>query len=118
MNLPAGAATWWLAIVAVACNAVAQLLLKRANVSDAMDLRQWLDASLLAAVALYGVSFAVTALVFARLPLSVASPVMAGGIFVLITALSWFFLNEPLHAGKVAGMALILAGIVLLSRNG
>ena len=91
--------------------------MKRAGVSDAADWRQWVDPSLMAAVALYGISFALTALVFARLPLSVASPLMAGAIFVLIALLSAVVLHEPIGAGKLAGMVLILAGIALLSRS-
>jgi multidrug transporter EmrE-like cation transporter len=117
MSPQGGTGLWLLVAAAVLCNAFAQFLMKRAGVSDAFSWRQWLDVSLLGALALYGVSFALTALVFARLPLSVASPLMAGAIFVLIGLLSAFVLHEPIGWTRLAGMGLIVAGIVLLSRG-
>ena len=113
----AGAATWVLVGAAVLCNALAQLLMKKAGIQDWADWRQWVSIPLLAALGFYGVSFGLTALVFARLPLSLSSPLMAGAIFVLITLFSVLFLAEPLGAAKLGGMALILAGIFLLSRS-
>ncbi len=110
--------TWALAAAAIGCNAVAQVLMKRAAVTDALDWRLWLQPGLAAAVALYGVSFALTALVFARLPLTLASPLMAGAIFVAISVLSALFLGEQLTLTRAAGMLLVLAGIALLARSG
>jgi small multidrug resistance pump len=109
--------TWALVAGAVACNASAQLLMKRAGIVEAFNWRQWLDPTLLAAVLLYGVSFILTALVFARMPLSLISPLMAGAIFVLISIFSVVFLRESLDAWRIGGMACILAGIALLSRG-
>ena len=116
MSAP-GWTTWALAAAAIACNAIAQVLMKRAAVVDGLDWRLWLQPSLAAAVALYGVSFALTALVFARLPLTVASPLMAGAIFIAITVLSALFLGEQLTATRAIGMLLVLAGIALLARS-
>ena len=118
MSGPAGLSTWLLAAAAVLCNVMAQVLLKRAAVTDAFNLRQWLDDSLLGAVGLYGVGFALTALVFARMPLSVASPLMAGSIFLLVALMSVLAFGESLGVAKIVGMGLILAGILLLSRGG
>lgn len=112
-----GWTTWGLAAGAVLCNASAQLLMKRANVTDASNWRQWVDPTLGSAVLLYGLSFALTALVFARMPLSLISPLMAGAIFLLISLFSVFFLNESLNAFRLGGMACIVAGIVLLARS-
>jgi small multidrug resistance pump len=75
------------------------------------------EPSLVAAVVLYGLSFILTALVFAKLPLSLISPLMAGAIFVLISAFSVVFLRESLDAYRLGGMACILAGIFFLSRS-
>ena len=102
---------------AVLCNVFAQLLMKIANVTDAFSWRQWLEPALFGAVVLYGLSFILTALVFARLPLSLISPLMAGAIFLLISVFSVVFLRESLDAFRLGGMACILAGIVLLSRS-
>lgn len=108
-------ATWIMVGAAVLCNASAQLLMKVANITDAFSWRQWLEPSLFAAVVLYGLSFILTALVFARLPLSLISPLMAGLIFVLISVFSVVFLRESLDAFRLGGMVCILAGVVLLS---
>jgi multidrug transporter EmrE-like cation transporter len=109
------AATWIMVAAAVLCNASAQVLMKVANITDAFSWRQWLEPSLFAAVVLYGLSFILTALVFARLPLSLISPLMAGAIFVLISISSVLFLRESLDVFRLGGMACIVAGIVLLS---
>lgn len=118
MTAPSPFATWGLVAAAVACNAAAQVLIKHANVVDASSWRSWAHPSLAAAVLLYGLSFILTALVFARLPLTVISPLMAGAIFVAISILSVMFLGEHLSWARLGGMALVLAGIALLARAG
>ncbi len=114
---PIAAGTWLLVAIAVVCNSLAQLMMKRAGVTDAFSWRQWVEPTLLAAVGLYGLSFVLTALVFARLPLSLASPLMAGAIFVLVSLFSVVFLAESIGPLRLAGMACIMVGIVLLARS-
>ncbi len=116
MNAPQ-ANTWLLVAIAVVCNSLAQLMMKRAGVQDAFNWRHWVDPTLLTAVALYGLSFILTALVFARLPLSLASPLMAGAIFVLVSLFSVVFLAETIAPMRLAGMAFIVLGILLLARS-
>jgi multidrug transporter EmrE-like cation transporter len=55
--------------------------------------------------------------VYAANPLSVASPIMAGAIFLLIALVSALVLGEGMGMQKVAGIGLIILGIVLLSRS-
>jgi multidrug transporter EmrE-like cation transporter len=114
---PALFATGWLVLLAVLCNAGAQLLLKRAAPAALLPLTQWFDPRLLTAVLLYGVSFFVTALVYARLPLSLASPLMAGAIFLLIGLGSIVLLGETLGPLRLSGMLLVVLGIALLARD-
>ena len=109
--------TWALVAAAVLCNGAAQTLIKRAAVTDALNLQSWLSVPLLVAVALYGLSFGLTALVFARFPLSLISPLMAGAIFVLISLFSVAFLGETLGASRIAGMVCVVVGIALLARS-
>lgn len=116
MSVASNPGTWALVAAAVLCNALAQLLMKKAGIVDWADWRQWVSLPLLSALGFYGVSFGLTALVFARLPLSLISPLMAGAIFVLITLASVLFLGEAVSPSRMAGMVLILAGIALLSR--
>lgn len=117
MNTPAPWTTWLLVVVAVLCNATAQVLMKRGGVSHAGDWHEWITFNLVGAAALYVVSFAITPIVYARMPLSMISPLMAGAIFVLISTASVVLLGETLNTLRVAGIALVLAGIYLLSQS-
>lgn len=114
---PVSWTTWLLVLAAVLSNVAAQVLVKRGGVTDAGDWQQWFTGSLFAAAALYLVSFAIMPVVYARMPLSLVSPLMAGAIFVLISAVSVLYLHESLDAMRIAGMACVLLGIYLLSRS-
>ncbi|HEY0879052.1 MAG TPA: SMR family transporter [Zeimonas sp.] len=116
--LSAGALPWALVVAAIACNAMAQVLLKRAAPASALPLQQWIDPRLGASVVLYGCSFVFTALVYARLPLSLVSPLMAGAVFVVVALAAVQLFGEALGPARIAGMALVLAGIALLARSG
>ncbi len=111
MNAP------WLAMMAVLCNVFAQLAMKQAGQMrhHAHLMSIWPTPWLVAAIALYGASFLLTSRVFAVNALSVASPIMAGATFVLIALSSCLLLNEGFGALKLAGVGLVLCGIVLLS---
>jgi multidrug transporter EmrE-like cation transporter len=108
-----------LALVAVICNVAAQLCAKHAG--QGMQLEKgfstWISPWLMVAVALYGVSFILMVRVYAVNPLSIASPAMAGGTFLLVTLTSAFLLGESMSMQKLAGILLIFIGIVLLSRS-
>lgn len=108
-----------LALIAVICNVGAQLAAKHAGhaVQVQKGLAAWMSPWLFFAVALYGVSFLLMVRVYAVNPLSVASPAMAGGTFVLVTLASAILLGEGMGLQKLAGIALIFLGIVLLSRS-
>lgn len=110
----------WIAVVALLCNAVAQFAMKYAgrDLDAAKGLATWLSPWLLLALAFYGLSFLLVVRVYAANPLSVASPVLAGGTFLLITLVSWLLLGESLGYQKVAGIGLIFLGIVVLTRAG
>ena len=110
-----------MAVAAVLCNVLAQLAMKQAGHvlqtahSEQSWLTQWLTPWTIAAIGLYGASFLLTSRVFAVNPLSVASPIMAGATFVLIALSSCLLLGEGFGWSKLAGMALVLCGIALLS---
>jgi multidrug transporter EmrE-like cation transporter len=55
--------------------------------------------------------------VYARLPLSIISPVMAGLIFVCISVFSVIFLGESINVGKILGIGAVLIGVMLLARQ-
>ena len=108
-----------IALIAVFCNVAAQLAAKQAGptMQFSKGMLAWLSPWLMAAVALYGVAFVLMVRVYAVNPLSVASPVMAGGTFLLIALASTLLLGEGLGSQKLTGIALIFLGIVALSRS-
>lgn len=108
-----------IALIAVLCNVFAQLSAKQAGHAGAAGtgLQSWLSPWLLVAMGLYGVAFVLMVRVYAVNPLSVASPAMAGGTFLLIALASWFLLGEGLGVQRIAGISLIFLGIYLLTRS-
>lgn len=117
MNASSSFVTWLLVLVAVLCNASAQILMKRGGITHAGDWHQWVSPSLIGAASLYVVSFAITPVVYARMPLSLISPLMAGAIFVLISIASVLMFAEELHGMRIAGIAFVLVGIYFLSQS-
>lgn len=71
----------------------------------------------LAGFALYGggALLMIAALRFGEL--SILHPMLSAG-YVLSVGLGYFFLHEAIRPGKLAGIALILAGLILLSGAG
>ena len=51
-------------------------------------------------------------------PLGIAYAIWAGVGVVLVVAISWLFFTEPLTPLQVAGMALVIGGVVLLELGG
>ena len=114
---------WLLAISAVLCNATAQLAMKLASQTDRVFIQglgpwlsPWVTPWILAALTLYGASFVLTVRIFSLVPLSLATPVMAGATFLLVSISSALFLGEQLSDIKILGMLLIIAGIYCLVR--
>lgn len=108
-----------IALIAVLCNVLAQLSAKHAGQAGNLGqgLQHWLSPSLFAAVVLYGLAFVLMVRVYSVNPLSVASPAMAGGTFLLIALASSLLLGEALGLQRVAGIVLIFLGIVVLVRS-
>lgn len=111
----------WIALIAIGCNAFAQLVMKLAGDSIEQNadrgLWAWAHPLLLAAIVLYGTSFLLTVKVFAANNLTVAGPLMAGGAFIMVAVLGVMALGESVNLTRALGMTLILAGIVLLGRT-
>lgn len=103
--------------MAVVCNVAAQLALKSGANVQIDRWQTWASPAVLLGVVLYAASFALTLRIYAQFPLSLISPLMAGAIFVLVSAASVVLFSEPITPHKVAGMVLIVGGIVLLSRS-
>jgi drug/metabolite transporter (DMT)-like permease len=66
---------------------------------------------------LYAASFLLWLRLLSRLPLSVAYPAAIGLTLVLSLSMSTVWLHERLSTPRLAGAALVFAGIVLLTRD-
>jgi multidrug transporter EmrE-like cation transporter len=64
--------------------------------------------------ACYGLSSILYILALSRLDLSYAYPMVAVS-YVLVAVLSWRFLAEPIPALRVAGLAVVMLGVIILA---
>jgi multidrug transporter EmrE-like cation transporter len=109
----------WLLVVAAGFNTCAgNLLLKQSRLTArpgwlAMLVSPWF----LAGLAFYGLNVVLFAKALDRLPVSSAYPVFAGLGFLLLAVFSRIFFDESLSPAKIAGMALIVAGMACLALN-
>ena len=120
--------TWALILTGVGLNAAAQLLLKLAT----RPLAQFTDAGLesLSSAGLlltksppfwvgmvcYGGSLCVWLAALAKAPVSVAYPMLSLG-YIVVAAAAVLWLGETLSPLKIIGIALICAGVALVSRS-
>ncbi len=121
------AITWLLLLGGVALNAAAQLLLKAATrtsgvlVHDAGGIAWSAAAQLVRAPPLwaglgcYGVSVLLWLGALSRVPVSIAYPLLSIGYIVNAFAAAALF-GESLTAGKLGGIALIIGGVIVLTR--
>lgn len=93
--------------------------LKLASFSDFVFLIQTIltTPKLLAGYALSIVIGLLWLVALSRMDLSYATPVMNGMFYVLLLAASATFLREPVDGWRLSGIALIVAGISLVSRS-
>jgi len=111
----------------VLLNALAQLGLKSATrvsgplvAGESGVLQRGLELlavpSLWAAVCAYGVSLVVWIVGLSRVPVSQAYPLLSMG-YVINVFLAWWLLNEVPNVQRVVGIAVIVLGVVLVSRS-
>lgn len=120
MNLALGLA-WGALALATGLNALANVLVKTASaraagVSAPAAARLLVEPWFVAGVASFGVALVFYTLALSRLEISVAYPVLTGVGFLIVTLWAILHLHESLTGLKLAGAALVLAGIVLLAR--
>ena len=69
----------------------------------------------LAVVVGYAAAFFFLSLTLKEIPVGVAYAVWSGIGVTLIAAIGWIFLGQKLDAAAIAGMGLIVAGVVVLN---
>jgi multidrug transporter EmrE-like cation transporter len=120
--------TWVLILVGVGLNAAAQLLLKVATRPLAQYSDFGVETLRASAISLgtsgafwigmvcYGTSLCVWLAALSKAPVSTAYPMLSLG-YVVVAAVSVLWLGETLAPAKILGIALICAGVVLVSRG-
>jgi multidrug transporter EmrE-like cation transporter len=114
--------TWLLALASIGLSAVAQLLMKigmtavrsgAVSGGGSLLVAAFLSPHVLAGLAAYGISAILWLLVLSRLPLSLAYPLVSLG-FIAVVILSALILHEPVSAIRMAAVALIVCGVLIL----
>ena len=120
--------TWALILTGVALNAAAQLLLKvatkplghfsefNADILNSSVMILFKSPSFWAGMVCYGASLCVWLAALSKAPVSTAYPMLSLG-YVVVAVVSVTWLGETLSPAKMLGIALICAGVVLVSRN-
>lgn len=112
---------WIILLLGIASNASASVLVKLAmmpprkfpSLSDPMAAMSnwpfWLG------LGLYGAAFLLYAAALARLPLNVAHPILTSGAVAAVALCSLLIFREPFHWTTIAGILLVVAGVVLIT---
>ncbi len=71
---------------------------------------------MLLAMSLYGGCFPLFAAALARTRLSAAQPIFSAASYIAVTAAAMLFFHEAFSPLKIAGLAVIVIGIVMVAR--
>lgn len=105
-------------LVGIAFNGAASFTLKILGEQngDLFSIATLRNPLLYLAIFLFAVNIALYALFLQRVNLAVGYPTFVGGTFIIVLALSFFFLKETLTLPQILGIALIFSGILLAVR--
>lgn len=112
---------WLILALGIATNASASVLVKMAMMpprrfpSLAAPMAALSNWPFWLGLGLYGAAFLLYAAALARLPLNVAHPVLTAGAVATVAAMSVLVFREPFHWTTGAGIALVIAGVALIT---
>lgn len=92
----------------------AQLLLKDGATGEGNLLAQLLRTQTIIGLALYGMAAFFYIIALRKIPVTVAFPSVALS-YAIIAVLGYLWLKEPLGMAQIAGIAMIMAGVVLVN---
>jgi len=112
---------WLTLVLGIAANASASVLVKFAmmpprkypSLSDPLGaLSNW---PFWLGLVLYGMAFLLYAAALARLPLNIVHPILTSGAVATVALCSPLIFREPFYWTTVAGILLIITGVVLIT---
>jgi small multidrug resistance pump len=102
---------WLMLVGAIGCEIAATSLLPSTDGFRVV-------APTLGTIGLYAVSFVLVAQVTRTIPVSVTYAIWSGVGTATVAAIGFTILDEPVSVPKIAGIALIVAGVVLVNIGG
>jgi len=110
-------------VLALVANAAANVMIKAGMRSRDVDLGEPVAALkmmitnplVVGGVILFALNIVSYAYVLTRVPLSLAYPIMTSGGFLIVVTASAILLRESLSMPQLLGIALILAGVILVA---
>jgi multidrug transporter EmrE-like cation transporter len=106
---------YWLVLAAAICTSlVGQVLLKAGATAEGSFLAQLFRPQTMVGLVCYGGAAMLYIVALRKIPMSVALPCTAAS-YVVIAAIGYLVFGEALGLQKVAAIALISAGVVLLA---
>jgi multidrug transporter EmrE-like cation transporter len=116
-----------LIFVGVMLNVTAQILIKagtnsigyfefsRSNLLP-VGIRLATEPHIVGAIACYALSVVIWILALSRVQVSIAYPLLSMG-YVVNAAAAWWFFNESINPAKIAGIGIIILGVIFISRS-
>ncbi len=97
---------------------MSQVVLKTsANEEHKSFIQEYLNVRVITAYAMFFASTIITVFAYKYVPLSLG-PVLESAGYVFVAVLSYFILKERLSKKQIAGMVLIVAGVLIVSFGG
>lgn len=102
-------------LFSVFISSVSQILLKKAaNRTYESPLKEYLNPLVIGAYGMFFSSVILTMLALKYVPLSM-SPILESTGYIFVSVMGYFFLKEKFTKRKLAGFALILAGVIIFN---
>lgn len=108
--------SFWFLLAGVLLNAAAQLLLKAGTNAMPLGIRLAIEPHILGGLACYVISVVVWIIALSRVPVSIAYPMLSIG-YVVNAVGAWALLGETLTPMRMAGIAVIVAGVFMVARS-
>lgn len=104
-----------LLLVSVFISSVSQILLKKAaDRTYENHIREYLNPLVIFSYGMFFFSVILTMLALKKVPLSM-QPILESTGYIFVAVMGYIFLKETLSRRKLAGIALILVGIIVFS---